>query len=422
MAHSLFSPSAAHRWINCPGSMSWPKNTDDMDSSSVYADDGTASHEWAALTLKANLASAHAFLGKKQTINGVEYECDEERADFIDIYVNKVRELAMGGVLFVEHWVDLSAIMGEGQGGTADAGIIIPRKRQVIVADLKYGVGERVDASYKDTAGKEHPNQQLGLYAAGMISDALLLGVEVTDVLLVIIQPRLGHISQAAFSVHEITDLALEAQEAVKRAGEALILPRKELAPYMQPGIKTCRWCKAQAECVALQKFVADEVRMEFSNIDEAHEPPVPETDDDLSAAGRALPLIMQWCKSVQAAIYERVSANAKIIGIDGQPLKFVEGEKGDRKWSDPEAAEAALVAVLGPEKAYAPRKCLTAPAAAKLLDKKATKQQWKDQFVPMITRAAGRAVLALGSDPRPAYSAAAGAHEFEKIDEDISA
>lgn len=422
MAHSLFSPSAAHRWINCPGSMSWPKNTDDMDSSSVYADDGTASHEWAALTLKGNLTSAHAFLGKKIELNGVEYECDEERADFIDVYVNKVRQLAMGGVLFVEHWVDLENVTGPGQGGTADAGIIIPRKRQVIVADLKYGVGEKIDASYLNEKNERKPNQQLALYAAGLISDAKLLGVEVVDVTLVIVQPRLNHIDEAHFSVHEIIDLALEAKAAVERAGEAMIVPRKELAPYMQPGIKTCRWCKAQTECVALQKFVAEQVRMEFSDINEANEPPVPQSDVELSAAGRALPLIMQWCKSVQAAITDRVAANAQIIGIDGRPLKFVEGEKGDRKWLDEAAAEAALLAVLGPEKAYAPRKILTAPKAAKLLDKKATKAQWKDQFEPMIKRAPGRPVLALGSDPRPPYSAQAGAHEFSEIDEDISA
>lgn len=424
MAHSLFSPSAAHRWINCPGSMSWPKNTDDMDSSSVYADDGSASHEWAALTLKANLTSSRAFLGKKIELNGVEYECDEERADYIDIYVNKVRELAMGGILFVEHWVDLSHITGEGQGGTADAGIIIPRKRQVIVADLKYGVGEKVDASYLNEKNERKPNQQLALYAAGLIYDAALLGVNVESVILVIVQPRLDHIDQVEFTASEINALGYEAREAVARAGEAMILPRKELAPYMKPGIKTCRWCKAQTECVALQKFVAENVRMEFSDINEASEPPIPEGDVDLAAAGRALPLIMQWCRSVQAKITERVTANAKIIGIDGQPLKFVEGEKGDRVWTDEKAAEEALLLApgIGPEKAYKPRKIISAPQAAKLLggNRKKPPAAW-EPFAGMIKRAPGRPVLALGSDPRPVYSAQAGAHEFGDIEEDIS-
>jgi hypothetical protein len=401
--------------------MSWPQNTSDMDSSSVYADDGTASHTWSALTLKANLTSVHAFVGKKETINGVDYECTAERADYCDVYVNKVRQLAMGGILFVEHWVDLSIILGEGQGGTADAGIIIPRKRTVIAADLKYGVGEKVDAGYLDENNELQPNQQLALYALGLIFDAMLLGVEVEHVILCIVQPRLNHIDEKEFTVAQIMELSEKARNAVVRAGEAMIVPRKELTPYMNPGIKTCRWCKAQTECVALQKFVAEQVRMEFSDINEANEPPIPQGDVDLAAAGRALPLIMQWCKSIQAAITERVAANAQIIGVDGRPLKFVEGEKGDRKWVDPVAAEAALLAVLGPEKTYT-RKMLTAPAAGKILNKKATKAQWEDQFEPLIKRAPGRPVLALGSDPRPPYSHQAGAHEFSDIDEDISA
>ena len=101
----------------------------------------------------------------------------------------------------------------------------------------------------------------------------------------------------------------------------------------------------------------------------------------------------------------------AQVIGPDGKAYKFVEGKAGDRKWSDEKAAEAALVGVLGP-KAYTEPKVLTAPAAAKLLDKAKTKAQWTDVFAPLIKRSSGRPTLALGSDPRP--SVAAAANDFE--------
>lgn len=415
--HALFSPSAAHRWIECPGSMAWEGNIGDSESS-VYADDGTASHTWAAMCLKSSQDAAY-FIDTQCTINEVAYKMDEERADFVQVYLDHVRRLAMGGILFVEHWVDLSRWLGEGQGGTADAGIIVPRKKLVAAVDLKYGVGERIDAGYlKD--GKLLPNHQLGLYGLGLVEDARLLGVEPDSVLLVVIQPRLNHISEAEFSVADLEALGERAKVASHYAYLAISGSPKdaEIQKLMHPDDKTCRWCRAKAECPKLAKFVSDQVKMEFAAMDEAHEPPVPQGADDLGTAGRALPLIYQWCKAVQAAITDCVARDIPVIGVDGQPLKFVEGEKGDRKWTDEAAAEAALLAspMVGPEKAYAPRKILTAPQAAKILDKKATKATWKDIFEPMIKRAPGRPVLALGSDPRPRYGNVAGAQEFEDI------
>lgn len=417
MAHALFSPSAAHRWIECPGSFAYDNNLGDGESS-TFADDGTASHHWASLALKSG-NDADPFLTDSIVINGVTYHMDDDRANFVQVYLDKARQLAMGGILFVEHWVDLSRWTGEGQGGTADAGIIIPRKKLAVALDLKYGMGERVDASYT-LNGVKLPNHQLGLYGLGMVEDARLLGAEPNKVLLAVSQPRLNHYDEAEFTVPELEALGERAKAAVPLALEAITLGPAQAFKrgLMKPGDKTCRWCRAKAECPALARFVADQVKMEFADINEVNEPPQPQGADALGIAGRALPLIYQWAKAVQAAITEAVGREEKIIGVDGLPLKFVEGDKGDRKWVDEAAAEAALLAspMVGPDKTYQPRKVLTAPMAAKILDKKATKATWKDIFEPNITRAPGRAVLALGSDPRPAYGKAAAATEFEDI------
>ena len=409
--HALFSPSAAHRWIACPGSFAYPGNTEDSESS-VYADDGTASHEFAAAVLKSG-NGVEFFLGTSCVVNGKTYTLDEERADFIGVYIDACRQLGFGKLHFVEHWVDTSEWLGEGQGGTVDFGVIDPDV--ITVADLKYGMGEKVEAFYTLPDGTVVPNEQLGIYAAGLLRDAQLLGYTPTHARLMVVQPRLGHISEYIFDVIDILALMQRAKAAAATAIQALVSQPAAAQQWMSPGEKACRWCKAKSECPALQKWASDAVRADF---DEVTEPKDFAPVSDLSAAMRAVPLVRLWCDAVEASAIEHVQAGESVIGSDGQPMKFVEGKLGKRRWSvDPGQVEAALVGQLG-DKAYEPRKVITAPAAGKLLDRKKTKNLWTDIFAPMITRSPGRPMLALGSDPRPVYTGSADAAEFEESDE----
>ena len=409
--HALFSPSAAHRWIACPGSFAYPGNTEDSESS-VYADDGTASHEFAAAVLKSG-NGVEFFLGTSCVVNGKTYTLDEERADFIGVYIDACRQLGFGKLHFVEHWVDTSEWLGEGQGGTVDFGVIDPDV--ITVADLKYGMGEKVEAFYTLPDGTVVPNEQLGIYAAGLLRDAQLLGYTPTHARLMVVQPRLGHISEYIFDVIDILALMQRAKAAAATAIQALVSQPAAAQQWMSPGEKACRWCKAKSECPALQKWASDAVRADFETITEPKDiAPV----SDLSAAMRAVPLVRLWCDAVEASAIEHVQAGESVIGSDGQPMKFVEGKLGKRRWSvDPGQVEAALVGQLG-DKAYEPRRVITAPAAGKLLDRKKTKNLWTDIFAPMITRSPGRPMLALGSDPRPVFTGSADVAEFEETDE----
>ena len=409
--HALFSPSAAHRWIACPGSFAYPGNTEDSESS-VYADDGTASHEFAATVLKSG-NGVEFFLGTSCVVNGKTYTLDEERADFIGVYIDACRQLGFGKLHFVEHWVDTSEWLGEGQGGTVDFGVIDPDV--ITVADLKYGMGEKVEAFYTLPDGTVVPNEQLGIYAAGLLRDAQLLGYTPTHARLMVVQPRLGHISEYIFDVIDILALMQRAKAAAATAIQALVSQPAAAQQWMSPGEKACRWCKAKSECPALQKWASDAVRADFETITEPKDiAPV----SDLSAAMRAVPLVRLWCDAVEASAIEHVQAGESVIGSDGQPMKFVEGKLGKRRWAvDPGQVEAALVGQLG-DKAYEPRRVITAPAAGKLLDRKKTKNLWTDIFAPMITRSPGRPMLALGSDPRPVFTGSADVAEFEETDE----
>jgi Protein of unknown function (DUF2800) len=420
MSHSLFSPSSAHRWIACPGSIAFPENQE-QGGTSKFADDGTASHHWAALCLAQN-RDASFFLGAQLEYSTGIYEMDEARADFVQIYVDDVRRRAIGGSLYVEQRVDLSDALGDDQGGTCDAGIYIPADFHLIVEDLKYGTGEKVFASVpvfdSKRCEKSEINPQLGLYLLGLLKDMALLGNEVRKVTAVICQPRLGHIDEYTCGVGELTALAQKATGATLAAYSAVQSARlTEQFSQLNPGEKQCRWCRAKAKCPALAKFVADEVRADFDTI-EASPPMAPRATDKLAKAKHAVPLIRDWCNAVDAEVHKLVLEGEKVIGPDGLPYKFVEGKEGSRAWLDAQAAEIALLGQLPPEKAYAPQKIITAPQAAKLLDKKATKALWSDVFVPLIGKAPGKALLVSGSDPRPPYAGAANAEDFEELSE----
>jgi len=413
--HSLFAPSAAERWITCPGSIALHVG----GGSSTFADDGTASHTWAAECLYRG-CDAEQLLGMDLDLNGATYTMDEDRVGFVQAYLDEVRREAMGGYLLVEQRVDLSEWLGPDQGGTADAIILQPDDGLVVIADLKYGTGEKVYASYpaptEDDPKARRANKQLGLYALGALKAGRLLD-EVLCVRLKIIQPRLFHIDEYDCTIAELMALAHDARIATEDAGLAMTLGADdpEIDQYLHASEKACRWCSAKATCRVLAAKVTEEVRMSFEEIP-AGAPLVPQAAPELTEAMNAVPLIELWCRAVRFEVDRRVREGIQVIGSDGLPYKIVEGKQGSNKWIDAEQAEAALIGVLPPEKAYKPQEIITAPAAKKILGKKATKAMWTDVFEPMVTRAPGKPMLALGSDPRPPYSGAADADEFGEI------
>lgn len=450
--HSLLAFSASPRWIPCPGSMAYPENTAEGVDGGFFANKGNASHEIASVCLKdkSEAIKAADWIGKSMKIGNDTIEVDETMADHVQTYVDDVRRRAIGGYLMVEQRVSLADVEGfdETNYGTSDAVIAIEAVQYPlsytpaygVVEDLKSGQGEKVYAweyakpdspftmtiydvgiTEGDIGIEVVPNYQLMMYALASLSTFEILVGRVAFVRIVINQPPLGSIQELDVPINVLERFALFAASAKDRAETALGLGVKAIEEYpkqwLKPGDKQCRWCRAQARCPALQAHLQDEIGAEFDVIDENFKPAVPVDVKRLARAYRVLPLLAEWSKAVAAKVREEVNAGSKVIGADGKPMKFVEGEQGGRKWSDEAKAEALLVGQLGP-KAYAPQKILTAPAAGKLLDKRATKELWTDVFAPLIKRAPGSPVLALGSDPRPPFSGVADASEFEEIDE----
>ena len=428
--HSLFAFSASPRWIPCPGSMAYPANTADTgEDAGVYADEGTAAHTLAALCLKDKVPYAHMWVGKKITGGKREFEVTEEFADHVQTYVDDVRRRSIGGYLMVEQRVSLAGIEGfdESNYGTSDAVIAI--KDQGVVADLKFGQGEKVYAWAPAT--KEslfvmdrwdvlnermhpvEPNYQLMMYALACLRDISLLIDKPKGITIVINQPRVGILSELWVPIAVLERFAVFAADALKRAEFAMGLgvEASEKTGLFTPGEKQCRWCKA-VSCKAREAKVREEVGADFDVI--GTKPPVAPVDSKrIARALLAVPFVADWCNAVMAQAHALISAGTDIVGPDDKPYKFVEGKQGKRKWKNAKAAEEALLANLPREKVYK-EVMITAPAAGKLLGKKATKQTWDDIFVPLIGQAPGKPTIALGSDPRPVFSPNAGADEFD--------
>jgi hypothetical protein len=439
-------------WMHCHGAMAQPENQV-PGGTSDFADDGTASHTLAAWALEHDKDAAD-YPDLTIKVGQKEWDVDSERVDFVQQYIDEVRRRSMGGILFIEHRVDLGDYLGEGpcwkcldhstepdptcdvcsgsgiapQGGTSDAVIIIPDEELLIAADLKYGMGEKVWAGYFPHPGAEKRkiNTQCGNYLLGAKKKAEELGHKVSKFVAVISQPRLDHHDEFEITAEELETFADEVRHAIARGQEAMTLGVEDpkLDEYLVPEDKTCRWCNAKVRCKALARYVAAQTRMEFD--DETGAPVAirePETTEHLSQAYIALPLIQQWIKAVNKALWQSVPTGT-VMGPDGKPLKIVAGKAGKRMW-DPtqlDSIEGLMVGAVGAE-AYEPQKPVTAPEFEKRLKKrlglkgKKFEEHWEKNWKQYITNAKGSLSIAWGSDPRPA----AGKADASEFDDEIS-
>ena len=358
-AHAKLSASGSAKWSLCPGSVFAEK--DYPNTTSVFAEEGTAAHELAEILLRGD--SWHNVIGETLLESGV--VVTQDMYDYVQSYVSYVNSIS--GELFIEQRVDFSHIAPDGFG-TSDA-IVINGDTMTIV-DLKYGKGIRVDAEN---------NTQGILYALGAVNDYGML-FDIKTINIVIVQPRLDHISEWTIGIDELNRWG----ERLKQAAE---LALSENAPR-SPGEKQCQWCRAKATCPALAKLTESTLMTSFDNLDTSK--PEQLTDEQLKVALDNKKLIVSWFDAVETLVTDRLSSGQAFSGY-----KLVAG-RANRAWRDEEATAQALLTVLGEAMLYT-RKMISPAQAEKELGK--SRAELLDD---LVTKPEGAPTLVPESDKRP--------------------
>ena len=370
--HARLSPSASHRWINCPGSVHLAEQCPPQ-TGSAYTAEGTEAHALAELKLrKFNEEGTGDFFDKKleKSRSEFEYYCGEmeEATDlYFDIVTEKLIEGGPDAELMIEQRFSLDKWVPD-SFGSADAVIIAGNT--IEVCDLKYGKGVKVDAV---------GNPQLRLYGLGA---AELFGdlYDFDTVRVTIIQPRLDHVSTEEISLEE---LRLWAEEEVA--------PRAQMAmndsDFIQCG-EWCRFCPAKAICRARAEANLELAKHDFKK-------PELLTDEEIGDILKQAEELEKWVADISGYALEQALAGKQYTG-----WKLVEG-RSIRKYADEIKVADTLRAAGYDDAMLYERKLNGITNMEKLVGKK----KLTELLGNLLVKPAGKPVLVPESDKREAIN-----------------
>ena len=370
--HALLSPSAAHRWMNCPPSACLEREF--PSSSSEVAAEGTAAHALCEHKLRKLLK-----LRSKRPHSDFE---DDEMDRCSDDYVSFVQE-QMGEIpspmVLVEQRLDLTRYVPEAFG-TADC-IIVGGDRLHIV-DFKYGMGVLVEA--------EH-NPQMMLYALGALE--LLDGIyDIQKISVSIFQPRREN----------VCTWSLPKEELLRWARDDLV--EKARLAYAGEGEycagEWCTFCRASVRCRARAEEKLRLAKEEFKY------PPLI-TDEEIEDVLGEIPELIKWANAILAYATDAAVNHGKAW----TGFKIVEG-RSVRRYKD-EDAVAREAESAGYTDIF-DRKLISLTQMEKLMGKKA----FTDILGGLIEKPPGKPTLVPLSDKRPAIHTGNVRSEFKAITE----
>ena len=370
--HALLSPSAAHRWMNCPPSACLEREF--PSSSSEVAAEGTAAHALCEHKLRKLLK-----LRSKRPHSDFE---DDEMDRCSDDYVSFVQE-QMGEIpspmVLVEQRLDLTRYVPEAFG-TADC-IIVGGDRLHIV-DFKYGMGVLVEA--------EH-NPQMMLYALGALE--LLDGIyDIQKISVSIFQPRREN----------VCTWSLPKEELLRWARDDLV--EKARLAYAGEGEycagEWCTFCRASVRCRARAEEKLRLAKEEFKY------PPLI-TDEEIEDVLGEIPELIKWANAILAYATDAAVNHGKAW----TGFKIVEG-RSVRRYKD-EDAVAREAESAGYTDIF-DKKLISLTQMEKLMGKKA----FTDILGGLIEKPPGKPTLVPVSDKRPAIHTGSAQSEFTAITE----
>lgn len=371
--HALLSASGAHRWLECTPSaqleLQFPQST------SEYAEEGTAAHELCELTARywlgeiseAEYENQRDELAKGKYYNAEMQECANDYAKFVAEKTATARETCEDAFTALEVRVDFSKYVKDGFG-TGDCIIVSDNVLEII--DFKYGKGVRVEAT---------GNPQMKLYALGAYLEYNTL-FDIDSVRMTIFQPRLSGVqSSDEITVKELLEWA-----------EKYVKPRAKLAykgeGEFAPSEEVCKFCRAKAQC----KARADKNLKLF---DEAPDVLLLTPED----AGKILEQagdIQSWLADLESLVSSTLLAGQPVEG-----WKMVEG-RSNRRFADELKVVAAMKSAGYDESLLYERKLITLTQMEKDFGKKAVAETLGE----LIVKPQGKPTLAPAKDKRPEF------------------
>lgn len=377
--HALLSPSAAHRWMNCPLAprleAQLPEKTSD------FAQEGTVAHSVCEITAlkhfkKVKTAAYNATIKKlkKNTL------WSDEMLHTAETYVEHLAEKAMRfdnePYVAFEVKVELSDYVPEAFGR---CDCIMFGGDTLVITDYKHGKGVPVSAT---------ENPQLMLYALGALKlYQPIFGTALKNVEICIDQPRIGSYETWGCSVESLIDW-----------GNNIVKPKAMMA-YMGFGEyhagDWCRFCRANGIC----KAQASQQISAFDDFKDAIASNsailTPAEMADVLERGKNL---VTWYDSVKEG-----ALNAALQGTQIPGYKLVEG-RSSRVWSNQDLALEKLQAE-GYDRALIYD---SVPKSLPQLEKMLGVSKFKELVGEYVVKPQGKPTLAPESDPRKQYNSAA--------------
>jgi hypothetical protein len=350
-----------------------------------FSAEGTVMHELRQICLEMNL-DPFLFVGSVFSQGNYKFEITEEMADRLIEGLDFIRQYTTHPN--VEDRVDLSTFL-PGQFGTVDTWWL--HKKTLFVKDFKNGVGRPVDAI---------ENRQLLAYAIAIWDR--LGQPDLDSIVLMIDQPRAGGLKDWEITPDVLRAFGDELKNVFKRVerGDVEFVPTK----------KGCQYCpvkKAKRGCAAYNQWMTMMMGRALLDPNDPH--PAFEDPDQISRAMRYY--IIRHASDIRAWL-ERLYKDSLQDALAGDPdpgSKAVEGDLGDRYFTDEEAAKRILVGAMG-RKAFKPRKIIGITEIEKTLKpgkKKVGNPDAWEALLKLVDRPPGSPKLVPADHHKPAYVSA---------------